>query len=384
MRSFIPFAQPLFDHEEKEEVAAALDSGWVTLGPKTKQFEEDFAKYIDINYAVAVTSCTAALHLALIVAGIGEGDEVITTPFTFAATSNTIMQVGAKPVFVDIERDTYNIDPDKIEDAITSKTKAILPVHYAGHPVDLEKISKIALKHHLAIIEDAAHAVGTEYKGVKIGSHGHLTCFSFHPIKNMTTGDGGMVTTKNMHFAERLSQLRLHGMSKDAWKRHTASGSWKYDILEPGFKYNMTDISAALGIVQLRKLDDFIRIRTEYAHEYCSLFADTPEIRIPQERKNIRHSWNLYTIEVDTSGLDCTRDDMIEELKEKGIGANVYFTPLHHFTAFKKIGYKPGDFPVADLVGERIISLPLYPKMTQEEVVYVAQTLKEIITSHRK
>ena len=383
MKKFLPFAQPLFGEEEKKEVLEAMDSGWVTLGPKTKQFEEDFAKYIGTKHAVALTSCTAALQLALMVAGVGPGDEVITTPFTFAATSNAIIHVGAKPVYVDVEETTFNIDASKIEEKITKKTKAIVPVHYAGHPVDLDTINAIAKKHNLHVIEDAAHAVGTEYKGKKVGNFGNMTCYSFHPIKNMATGDGGMITTNNDAYAERLSQLRLHGMSKDAWKRHSASGSWKYDILEPGFKYNMTDIAAALGIHQLRKLDGFIDTRVEYAKIYNKAFSKIKEITIPYEAKNIKHCWNLYTVRVNTKNLSISRDEIIEELKKQNVGVSVYFIPLHYFTYYKSLGYKEGDFPVSEKIYNDIISLPLYPKMTKEEVVEVTKILTDIIVTHR-
>lgn len=383
MRDFIPFAQPLFGKEEKKEMLATLDSGWATLGPRTKQFEEQFAEYVGAKYAVGLTSCTAALHLSLVEAGIGPGDEVITSIFTFTASSNPVIHVGAKPVFVDIDRDTFHIDVSKIEEKITKKTKAIIPIHYAGQPVDMVKIKALAKKHNLIVIEDAAHAVGTEFKGKKIGSHSDYVCFSFHPIKNISTGDGGMITTNSKRIADHLSQLRLHGMSKDAWKRHSAAGSWKYDITEPGYKYNMFDIQAALGIQQLKKLEKFIDIRTKYAQLYDKLFSKTPEITVPFIQKNARHAYNLYTIKVDTSNLKVDRDFIVDELKKKGIGVSVYFIPLHYFTFYKKLGYKMGDFPVAEEVFEQIISLPLYPKMTLQEVRYIASTLNEIIKKNR-
>ncbi len=384
MKKFIPFSQPMFGQEEKKEVIAAMDSGWVTLGPKTKEFEEQFAKYVGSKYAIGVTSCTAALFLSLLSSGIGEGDEVITTIFTFAATANAIIHTGAKPVFVDIEKDTFNIDPKKIQEKITKKTKAIIPVHYAGRPVNLDAIHEIAKKNNLLVIEDAAHAVGSKYKSKMIGSFGNLVCYSFHPIKNISTGDGGMITTDNEEVAQKLSRLRLHGMSKDAWKRHSAAGSWRYDILEAGYKYNMTDIAAALGIHQLKKLEKFITARTKYAEIYTGLLSKVPEVTVPTSGTNVRNSWNLYTIKVDTKKLSITRDEIIEELKSMNIGVSVYFVPLHLFTYYKKYGYKPGDFPVAEKVFEGIISLPLYPKMTKSEVAYVAKSLEKIISSHRK
>jgi dTDP-4-amino-4,6-dideoxygalactose transaminase len=384
MKKFIPFSQPMFGKAEINEVAKAMESGWVTLGPKTKDFEEQFAKYVGSKYAVGVTSCTAALFLSLISAGIGDGDEVITTIFTFAATANAIIHTGAKPVFVDIEKDTFNIDPKKIQEKITKKTKAIIPVHYAGLPVNLDAIYSLAKKNNLLVIEDAAHAIGSKYKSKMIGSFGNLVSYSFHPIKNISTGDGGMITTDDEEVAQKLSRLRLHGMSKDAWKRHSSTGSWRYDILEAGYKYNMTDIAAALGIHQLKKLEKFIEVRTKYADIYTSLLGKIPEVTVPTNSQSVRNSWNLYTVKVDAKKLSITRDEIIEELKKMNIGVSVYFVPLHLFTYYKKYGYKPGDFPVAEKVFEGIVSLPLYPKMTKGDVVYVAKSLEKIISIHQK
>ncbi len=383
-RPFIHFTQPLFGEEEKAEVLSALDSGWVTLGPRTKQFEEDFAAYVGSKYAVAVSSNTAGLYLSLLVAGIKPGDEVITTPFTFVATLNTIVQAGAVPVLVDIDEQTFNIDPAKIEEKITAKTKAIMPVHYAGLAVDMDKILEIAKKHNLKVIEDAAHAAGASYKGKKIGTHGDLAVFSFHPVKNMSTGDGGMITTNNEEYATKLSMLRLHGMSKDAWKRHTATGTWRYDVEVPGFKFNMTDISAALGIHQLKKLDGFIATRKKYAKMYDHAFANVKEITVPYIPPKEEHIYSLYTIRIDTANLKISRDDFVEKLKEAGIGVSVYFIPVHYFTYYKNtFGYKEGDFPVSEKVFEEIMSLPLYPRMKEDDVTYVQQTLLRLIEENK-
>jgi dTDP-4-amino-4,6-dideoxygalactose transaminase/ribosomal protein S18 acetylase RimI-like enzyme len=385
MKRFIHFTQPLFGKEEKQEILAALDSGWVTLGPRTKQFEEDFAEYVGAKHAIAVSSCTAGLHIGLLAAGIGKGDEVITTPFTFAATANTIVQVGATPIFVDIDEKTFNIDPAKIEEKITKNTKAIVPVHYGGLAADLDAIQKIAKKHNLVLIEDGAHAAGSVYKKNKIGNVGDMTVFSFHPIKNMSTGDGGMVTTNNDDFAASLMKLRLHGMSKDAWKRHTVSGSWRYDVEIPGFKYNMTDLSAALGIHQLRKLNGFIEKRREYAKMFDEAFIDVPEITTPYIPKGQEHIYTLYTIKIDTKALKIGRDEIVEELKKANIGANVQFIPLQYLTYYKNTyGYKEGDFPVSEDVFEQIISLPLYPGMSEKEVRYVIDSLTHILVSNRQ
>lgn len=385
MTDFIHFTQPLFGKEEKYEVEAALDSGWVTLGPRTKQFEDEFSKYTNAKHAVAVSSCTAGLHLSLLAAGIGENDEVITTPFTFVATANTIIQVGAKPVFADINAKTFNIEISEIEKKITKNTKAVMPVHYGGLSVEMDALLKLAKKYKLLVIEDAAHGTGGTYKGQKIGTFGDMTCFSFHPVKNMSTGDGGMVTTNNDKYADKLRVLRLHGMSKDAWKRHTATGTWKYDIETPGFKYNMTDVSAALGIHQLRKLDGFIAKRKTYASIYDKAFAEVNEIEIPHIPENEEHIYSLYTIKVDCSNLKINRDEMVEELKKANIGVSVYFIPVHYFTYYKKrFELKSGDFPETEKVFEKVISLPLYPRMTESQVSYVSETVKRLITDNRK
>jgi len=384
MNKFIPVGQPLFGKEEKKEILDAMDSGWVTLGPRTKQFEEAFAKYVGAKYAIAVSSCTAAIHLALLAAGIGTGDEVITTPFTFVATINPIVHVGAKPVFTDINSETFLIDTTQIEKKITKKTKAIIPVHYAGLPADIHAIKQLTQKYSLLLIEDAAHAAGAKYKNKYIGSIGDMACFSFHPLKNICTGDGGMITTNNKDYAEKLQKLRLHGMSRDAWKRYTATGSWRYDVQEPGYKYNMTDLAAALGIHQLRKLPKFIKIRKYYAEIYDKYFTKIPEITIPTTN-NVEHIYTLYTIKINTSQLKITRDEIVEELKKSGVGTNIQFIPVHYFSYYRDtFGYKKGDFPRTEAVFEEILSLPLYPKMSKTDVVTVAKIVIDLIIKNRK
>lgn len=384
MDKFIPFAQPLFGKEEKDEVLDALDSGWVTLGPRTHQFEEDFAKYVGSKYAVAMSSCTAGLFLSLLASGISKGDEVITTILTFAATANPIVQLGGVPIFVDVMEDSLNIDVSKIEEKITKKTKALMIMHYGGQAVDMAKVKSLAEKYKLLIIEDAATAVGTEYKGTRIGNIGDATVFSFHAIKNMSTGDGGMVTTNNKNLYDKLCLLRLHGMSKDAWKRHSAVGSWRYDVSLPGYKFNMTDIQAALGIQQLKKLDKFIAVRQKYASIYDEKFSKIAEIRIPHNDTSNRHARNLYTVQIDISKLTITRDQIVEEMKKRNVGANVYYMPLYELSFYKKdLKVKPSDFPVAQKVFKKMLTLPLYPKMTIEEVNYVADTLIEIVTNFK-
>jgi UDP-4-amino-4,6-dideoxy-N-acetyl-beta-L-altrosamine transaminase len=375
-RKILSYFQPSIGKEEIKEVVNTLKSGWLTMGPKTLEFEELITKYTQAKNAIAVNSCTAALHLSLIVLGIKKDDEVITSPFTFASTGNVIVQVGAKPVFVDIKRDTFNIDPEKIKKAITSKTKAIIPIHYAGQPCDMKAIMKIAKDYSLFVIEDAAHAIGAKYKRKKIGTLGTTTCFSFYVTKNMTTGEGGIITTNDDKLAEKLRILRLHGISKDAWKRYTKKGSWYYEIEECGWKYNMTDIQAALGIHQIKKLNKFIETRRKYARMYNKELKRIGGIITPYEKSNIKHVYYLYPILLE----NYDRDKFIKKMAEKGIGCSVHFIPLHlHPFYKKKFSFKKGDFPNAEWVYEREVSLPLYPKMSKRDIYQVINTIKKII-----
>jgi len=383
--TFLPIATAVFGPEEKQEMIETLDSGWITLGPRTKKFEEELATYIGAKYTIALNSASAALHLAMLAIGIGPGDEVITTPFTFAATANAILHCGGKPVFVDIDPQTFNIDASLVESAITPKTKAILPVHYAGQAVDLDTLSAITKKHNLYLIEDAAHAIGSTYKGKKIGTIGDLTCFSFHPVKNMTTGDGGAITTDNQELAEKIMVLRVNGMDKESWKRNTSTGSWDYAIVAEGFKYHMNDISAALGIHQLRKLDRFLQVRKDVAAAYDKAFAKIPEVTIPYRSNSLEHAFNIYAILLDTSKLTTSRNDVINKLKEYNVGSIVYYRPLHLQPFFQEsLGVKEGDFPNTEFVFERLICLPMYHGMTPEDAKYVVDVLQEIIASNKK
>lgn len=379
-KKFLPIATAVFGKEEEREIIDTLRSGWITLGPKTKRFEEDFQKYIGSKYAVALISCSAALHLAMMAIDIKEGDEVITTPLTFAATAHAILHCGGKPVFVDIDRKTFNIDPGKIESAITKKTKAIIPVHYGGQPAELDKIRRIAKKYNLYVIEDAAHAVGSEYKNRKIGTISDMTCFSFHPVKNMTTGDGGAITTNNSKIAEKLMMLRVNGMDKESWKRNTSSGNWDYDISVLGFKYHMNDIAASLGIHQLRKIDKFWKVRKKISQEYDKLFKKVPGVILPEKMPNIKHSHNLYPVLIDIDSINISRNEIIAKLKEFNIGSIVYFRPLHLQPFFQKyLGCKKGDFPEAEFIFDRLVCLPIYPGMNIKDVKYVSEVLKSIL-----
>lgn len=375
-KEFLPYCQPLLGDEEIKEEIDTLKSGWLSTGPKTIKFEELIAEYTGARYAIALNSCTAALHLSLIALGIGKGDEVITTSFTFASTGNVIVHVGAKPVFVDIKKDTGNIDPEKIKEAITPRTRAIMPVHYAGQPCDIEAIMEIAREHNLYVIEDAAHVIGAEYKGKKIGTFGDTTCFSFYATKNMTTGEGGALTTDNDELADKFKILRLHGISKDAWKRYSAAGSWYYEIEDCGWKYNMTDMQAALGIHQLKKLDKFIETRREYVQIYNEGFRKLDGIITPYEKPDVKHVYYLYPILLE----EFDRNEFIEKMKERGIGCSVHFIPLHLHPFYRDtFGFKKGDLPNTEWVYEREVSLPLYPKMSEEDLWGVISAVKGIL-----
>lgn len=382
--TFIPYSPPQIGEEEINEVIDTLRSNWITTGPKTKQFEADFAAYLGAPGALALNSCTAALHTALAALEIGAGDEVISTPMTFCSTINVIDQVGARPVLVDIEPDTLNIDPAKIALAITPKTRAIMPVHYAGHPVDLDAVNALAQEHNLIVIEDAAHALPAKYKGRYIGSGDNPVAFSFYATKNMTTAEGGMLTG-TPDFIDRSRMVSLHGMSRDAWKRYDKGGSWYYEIVLPGFKYNMTDIQAALGIWQLRKLSRFHQRRQEIVHRYTQAFANIEALETPTERSDVQHAWHLYVLRLCLEQLTISRDRFIDELTERGIGTSVHFIPIHVHPYYRdKYGYKPEDFPVTYSNFQRMLSLPLNTRLTDDEVDRVIEAVVDIVESYRK
>lgn len=377
--SFLIFGQPLIEEEDIQEVVDTLRSGWLGTGPKVHRFEDDFKKYIGCKHAIALNSCTAGLFLALEAIGVKPGDEIITTPMTFAATANVITHHGAKPVFVDIERDTMNIDPNKIESAITSKTKAIIPVHFAGRPCKMDEIMDIAHRHNLFVIEDAAHATEAWYKDKKIGNIGDITVFSFYVTKNLVTGEGGMITTNNDDWAEEIRIKSLHGISKDAWKRYSAEGFQSYEVIYPGYKFNMMDIQAALGIHQLSRIEENHKIREQYWKKYNSAFADVPELILPIEDSN-RHARHLYTILIKLHKLKIDRNQFIDALKAENIGTGIHFVALHLHKYYKeKFGYKRGDFPNSEFVSDRTISLPLSAKLKNEDVNDVITAVKKII-----
>jgi len=376
--SFLPFAPPLIGEEEINEVVDTLKSGWLTTGPKTRKFAEQFADYTAAPGALTVSSCTAALHLSLLALEIGPGDEVITTPLTFAASVNVIEHAGARPVLVDVEADTLNIDPQAVESAITPATKAIIAVHYAGHPVELDALRDIASRHQLHLIEDAAHAIGAAWKGQPIGSGSNPACFSFYATKNLTTGEGGMLTG-NDELLERARTLSLHGMSREAWSRYAAGGKWAYDIVAPGFKYNMTDIQAALGIQQLKRFESMQQRRADIVARYQAAFATDPAIQTPVTRDHVTHAWHLYVIRLNEYELSIDRNTFIEEVNARNIGTSVHFIPIHiHSYYAQKYGWNPEDFPVALSNYSRMLSLPLSPRMTDQDVQDVIDAVSEV------
>jgi dTDP-4-amino-4,6-dideoxygalactose transaminase len=382
--SFLPFSLPFVGEDEIAEINDSIRSGWLTTGPRVARFEEQFAAFCGAEAALAVNSCTDAMLVALAALGVGPGDEVITTAVTFVSTAHCIERLGAKPVLVDVEADTVNIDPAKIERAITPKTKAIVPVHLYGHPVELDTIRAIAAAHGLPVLEDSAHGASAEYKGRRIGSAGSLAAFSFYPTKNMTTGEGGMLVGEKS-FIDRARPWSLHGMSKDAYARYTAAGSWFYDVVVPGFKSNMTDLQASLGLHQLRKLPVFQERRRAMAQKYDRAFASIPEVERPTERPDVKASLHVYVMRLNLDRLTIDRNTFIAELKARNIGTSVHFIPVHLHTYYReKYGYQPGDFPVAVEQFSRMMSLPLHLKMNDDDVDDVIDAVSSLVDSHRR
>ena len=383
--SFLPFALPDVGQEELSEIHEVLTSGWLTVGPKTHRFEAAFAAAVGARYAVAVNSCTAAMHLALEAVGLRDGDEVITTPYTFAATAEVIRYFNARPVFVDIEPATFNVDTSLLESAITKRTRAIIPIHIAGLPANLDAVYACATRHGLAVIEDAAHAFPATYNGRPIGaatSNGQkaAVCFSFYATKTITTGEGGMVCTDDAELAERCRIMALHGISKDAWKRYTAEGNWYYEIVAPGYKYNMTDVAAAMGLAQLRRASPMQQRRRQIADRYNEAFAAFPELEIPYDDTCHQHAWHLYMLRLNPARLHLDRAGFIKALKERNIGASVHFIPLHLHPYYRRTyGFHPEDFPVALREYRREVSLPIYSAMSDQDVQDVIDAVLDII-----
>jgi dTDP-4-amino-4,6-dideoxygalactose transaminase len=392
----LPFYKPLIAREEIAQLVEAIESGWLTTGPKTLEFEGAIARYVGSQFAVGVNSCTAAMHLALVAMGIGPGDVVLTSPITFPATANVIEHCGARPVFIDVEPDTLLLDvaalgafleaPER-QGIDPGKVKAILPVHFAGQPCDMERIFALASHHGLAVIEDAAHALGAEFKGFKVGGDYGLgfqgpwaSCFSFYATKNITAGEGGMLTTNDAELVDQVAVLRLHGISRDAWKRYQVAGYQHYEVLFPGYKYNMFDLQAALALPQLSHLDDWQRRREAYTELYNRGFADIEGLQPLQVKPNRRSAYHLYVVMADSAQLGLSRDELLNRIAAEGIGVGVHFRSLTVQKFYReKYGFQEGDFPVAERVSEQVLSLPLYPAMHESDVERVIRTVRKVL-----
>ncbi len=383
-KEFMLFSPPAIGEEEIQEVVDTLRSPWITTGPKTRRFEQEFSAQVGAPGSLALNSCTAALHTALACLGIGEGDEVITTPMTFTATVNVIEHVGATPVLVDVQPDTLNIDPAKVAAAITPRTRAIIPVHYAGHPVELDPIMALAQEHGLVVIEDAAHSLPASYRGRKIGSGNNPAAFSFYATKNLTTAEGGMLTG-DPAFLDRARMVSLHGMNRDAWKRYAKGGSWKYEVVLPGFKYNMTDIQSAIGLVQLKRLEAFHQRRCEIVRQYNEVFGTEEALQVPVELAHVQSAWHLYVLRLRPGMLAIGRDEFIEELTARNIGTSVHFIPVHLHPYYRdRYGFAPDAFPVALDNYQRMLSLPLHPMLTPQDVNDVIDAVLDVAHTFRR
>lgn len=380
---FLPFSRPSLSQEAIDEVVACLKSGWITTGPRVAQFTDALKEYFAAPFVLPLMSATAGLHLSLLAMNLEPGDEVITTPLTFAATLNTIVLAGGTPVLIDIDPATLNMDLNQLEDAITEKTRVILPVHFAGLPVDMDQIYALAEQRGLRVLEDAAHAMGTEYKNKRIGSFGDTQVFSFHPNKNMTTGEGGCVVTRDAALAEEVARLRFHGIDRQAWNRYGKAGTQDYEIVLPGYKYNMMDIQAALGIHQLHDLAGFIDRRNELANRYLEALSDWEEWTLPQQPAYEHlHSWHLFTPLINEEITKMDRDQFMQSMKEKNIGTGLHYRAVHLYPYYREaFGFMPGDFPLAEDVCERIVSLPLFPAMTDADHDRVLDVMYSVFNS---
>jgi perosamine synthetase len=386
MDSFIPFHRPCLGREEIDGVLSVIASGWLTTGPVAQRLEKEFASYIGCKYALAVNSATSALQLALDAIGLKPGEEVLLPTYTFTATAAVVTHFGARPVLCDSLDGGFNIDPEDVRHRVTSKTRAIMPVHIAGQACDLDSLRDIAQRHGLQIIEDAAHALPASYRGSRIGNASDLTAFSFYATKTITTAEGGMITTNNPEYADRLAMMRLHGISGEAWKRYAKEGSWYYEVLDAGYKCNLPDLLAAVGVAQLAKCDDFWRRRREIATMYQERLAGIDELELPPGcEQGDQHSWHLYILRIRPEQLSINRNQFIEKLKSLGIGASVHFVPLHLHPYYRRThGYRRGDFPAAEDAFDRCMSLPIFPGMTDREVDRVIAAVMQIVGESRK
>ena len=376
----IPFSRPFLGEEEIAEAVAVMRSGWLTSGPRVQRFEGDFARYVGSAHAAAVSSCTAALHLALLAHDIGPGDEVVTTSITWPATANCVELVGARPVFADVDPGTLQLTPETAERAITPRTRAILPVHFAGQACDLDGFAELADRRGLAVIEDAAHAAGTEYRGRRIGGGANTACFSFHPAKNLTTAEGGMVTTPHERVASRVRRLRFHGIDRDAAARHAGRAAARYETVEPGFKYNLTDLQAAIGIRQLARLDGMIEQRAKLAALYREALRDRPEVApLALDPDTTRHAWHLFVVQLDLERLRCDREEFADRLDARGVATGLHFTAVHlHRYYRERYGHAAGDLPHSERAEARVLSLPLFPGMDEADVARVCGAIYDV------
>jgi len=381
----IPFHRPYITEDEINEVVDTLRKGWLTMGPKTIEFENRFKDYVKCSYGISLNSCTAALHLALSAIGLKPNDEVIIPSITFTATAEVICYFNGKPVIVDVEPETFTINPDEIEKAITPKTVAIIPVHYGGHPADMDRIMEIAQKYNLKVIEDAAHSLPAYYKGKIIGSHSDAAAFSFYATKTLATGEGGMLTTNNEEIAQLSKIMRLHGISKDAWKRYQKNGSWEYNVVGAGFKYNTTDINSSLGLRQLDKVEKMWKMRIEIAKRYKANFGNCSSVFSPVETEHCKSAWHLFPLRFNTDKLSISRNKIIEKLNGFGIGTSVHFIPLYRFSFYKEL-LKPdiNKFSVSETFFKQVVSLPIFPGMSEVEVDYVSSKVIEICKQYEK
>jgi perosamine synthetase len=380
----LPYGHQWIDEDDIQAVVEVLRSDWITTGPKVAEFEKAFAAYVGAKQAVSFSSGTAALHGAASAAGLGPSDEAITTPMTFCATANCILYQRARPVFADVCLDTLNIDPDEIVRRITPQTKAILPVDYAGHPADLDPILELAGLHGLVVIEDACHALGAKYRDQQVGSISHMTVFSFHPVKHITTGEGGMVTTDDAELAMRLRFFRNHGIDSDARQRQ-AEPHWHYDMVSLGYNYRLTDIGCALGLSQLRKLDKNLARRRQIAQQYSAVFADISEIRLPTERGEVMSAWHLYPIRLELERLHASRKEIFAALRAENVGVNVHYIPVHYHTYYRKLfRYQGGEYPIAEAAYDSLITLPIFHSMTGQDIEDVVNTVKKVVDYYRQ
>jgi dTDP-4-amino-4,6-dideoxygalactose transaminase len=383
--AFLPLALPWIGEREKQLVLETLSSGWVTTGPRTQELARRIAALAGTRHGLAVNSATGALHLALAALGVGPGDEVITSAYTFAACVNVIEHVGARPVLADIEPDTLCIDPRAVEAALTPRAKVVMPVSYAGHPCDSDALRALARARGFRLVEDAAHALGAALNGRPVGSLADITAFSFYATKNLTTGEGGAAVTDDDALAERMQVLSLHGMSRDAWKRYTDTGSWYYEVVAPGFKYNLSDVLAAIGLGQLERFDEMQRLRAARVARYQQALADVPEVRVPRARAGVTHAWHLFPIALELERLTCDRAKFIQELRAENIGTSVHFIPIHFHPHFRDtLELREGAFPVAEHAYRRAVTLPLFPSMSERDVDDVVTAVRKVTRHYRR